>query len=283
MKSKLALLVAVCAAGCGPAHAATNLVLIGNYFFNPTNLTIAVGDTVLWSNTVAATMVHDSTSTNAAMPWASGDLTSTRRTFALTFTNAGRFPYMCARHVLAVVGAHPEQTGTVTVVAANLPPGVTLTQPPNPSRFRAPASVLLEAVASDPDGAVTNVQFLMNGGLLASASAPPYVFTVSNLAAGNYAFAARAVDNAGAAATSAPVNVSVLTNALLLAPERLPDGAFRFTVSGVASQTYALEFSSNALQWTALRTNVAPSGLFNVTDATAPGVLRRFYRLRQDL
>ncbi|MDW8310622.1 MAG: Ig-like domain-containing protein [Verrucomicrobiales bacterium] len=277
----IALSVIAAALAVTTARAATNLVVIGNYFFRPTNITIAVGDTVLWSNAVAATTIHDSTSTNAAMLWASGDLTTTRRTFALRFTNAGYFPYICARHVLN--GSHPEQTGTVTVVAANLPPSVSLTNPPHLARFRAPADIQLRAVATDPDGSVTNVQFFINSGLLGHATVAPYVFTVSNLAAGNYAFTARAVDNAGAAATSAPVNVSVLTNALLLAPERLPDGAFRFTVSGVASQSYALEFSSNLLHWSALHTNVAPANLFNVTDSTATNVLERFYRMRQNL
>lgn len=106
--------------------AATNVVRIGNYFFNPTNLTINVGDTVLWTNTTATTATHDSTSTNAAFAWASGDLTPAKRTFSLVFTNAGTFPYMCARHVLAPLPAnrHPEQTGTVSVVSANVPPPV---------------------------------------------------------------------------------------------------------------------------------------------------------------
>jgi plastocyanin len=121
------LLLTTCASlllGVASLPAATNVVLIGNYFFNPTNLTINVGDTVLWTNTTASTITHDTTSTNAAFSWASGDLTSTKRTFSLVFTNAGTFPYMCARHVLAPLpgNRHPEQTGTVSVVSANVPP-----------------------------------------------------------------------------------------------------------------------------------------------------------------
>lgn len=284
MKANRFLLCGFCVAWLtASATAATNLVLIGNYFFNPTNLVIAVGDTVLWSNTVASSTVHDSTSTNAAMPWASGDLTSTRRTFALTFTNAGRFPYICARHVLALINPHPEQTGTVTVVAANLPPTVGLIQPPDLARFRAPATLLVEASASDPDGAITNVEFFLDGALLGSDSVAPYRMILSNLAAANYILTARALDNAGAATTSAPVRISVLTNALLSLAQRLPAGRFRFSVSGVASQLYTLEFSSNALHWVAVLTNPAPSDFFSVTDATATNVLQRFYRMRQDL
>jgi plastocyanin len=179
----------------GSLSAATNVVLIGNYFFNPTNLTINVGDTVLWTNTTAATVVHDSTSTNAAFPWASGPLNNTTRTFSLTFTNAGTFPYMCATHVLAFNPAnrHPEQTGTVSVLNVTLPPPV------------------------------------------------------------------------------------------LTEPTRLPDGGFRFTVQGIAGQSYTTEVSSNLTSWSPLLTNLAPASSFNVTDSTAPGVLLRYYRAHQGL
>ncbi len=181
--------------GAASLSAATNVVQIGNYFFNPTNLTINVGDTVLWTNTTAATVVHDSTSTNASFPWASGPLNNTTRTFSLTFTNAGTFPYMCITHVLAFNPAnrHPEQTGTVSVVNVSLPP-------------------------------------------------------------------------------------PVLTD-----PARLPDGRFRFTLQGVAGQSYTTEVSSNLTNWSPLLTNLAPANTFNVTDSTAPGVLLRYYRTRQGL
>jgi plastocyanin len=198
-QKKLILLIAVTLFGGLTLPAATNVVLIGNYFFNPTNLTINAGDTVLWTNTAAAaspSIAHDSTSTNLAFIWGSGPLTSTNRTFSLTFSNVGTFPYICATHVLAFNPSqrHPEQTGTLFVVSANLP-----------------------------------------------------------------------------------------TNSILTEPARSPDGQFRFTIQGVAGQTYTTEVSSNLTDWSAILTNVAPANTFNVTDSTAPGVLLRFYRARQDL
>lgn len=286
MKTKLFCLICVGLCFDEPSlRAATNIVQIGSYFFTPTNVTIAVGDTVLWTNTVAATQIHDSTSTNIAFQWASGDLNNSKRTFSLTFTNAGSFPYLCSTHVFAFMPSqrHPEQTGTVIVASANLPPSVAITNPPNDAKFLAPANILLQATANDPGGSVTNVQFFSGGGLLGGLGSAPYHFTVSNLAAGNYSFTARAVDNQGAAATSAVVNVFVLTNAILTAPTLLPDGQFRLTVLGIAGQTYATEASTNFQNWSAFATNVAPANTFNVTDATATNVLLRFYRARQDL
>jgi hypothetical protein len=264
--------------------AATNTVLVGSYFFNPTNLTINAGDTVRWTNTVAASTTHDVTRTNSPFQWASGDLTTASTTFLITFSNAGSYPYFCNRHVYAPLPAnrHPEQTGSVSVVSINLSPSVTLTNPANNSRFTAPANIQLQASATD-DGSVTNVQFFSGATLLGNATSAPYNFTLGTAVAGNYAFSARAQDNTGLAGTSAVVNVFVLTNALLTAQTPLPDGRSWLTVQGIAGQTYAMEASSNLANWSAIITNVAPANTFNVTDTTSTNILQRFYRARQDL
>lgn len=282
MKIKsLACLIALSSASSFAA--VTNLVQIGNFFFNPTNLTINVGDSVRWTNTVAALATHDVTRTNLPFPWLSGDLTTANRTFQLTFTSAGNFPYYCNRHVYANLPSnlHPEQTGTVAVVSANLPPSVSLTNPVANATFRAPTNLLLQAHATD-DNAVTNVQFFSGPALLGSVTSPPFQLPLNNAAAGNYSFTARAHDSGGLSATSSPVNVFILTNAHLTAPERLANGQFRFTVQGIAGQAYTAERSTNLLLWTPFATNLAPANTFNITDSTAPGVLERHYRTRQD-
>jgi len=280
----LALLTGWLALTGAPAIAAvTNTVLIGNYFFNPTNLTINVGDTVRWTNAVAASVTHDTTRTNTPFSWASPDLTSANRSYALTFTTNGYFPYFCNRHVYApnIAQRHPEQTGTVTVVSMNFAPSVSLTDPADNAGFAVPASILLRATATD-DGVVTNVQFFSDAALLGNDPTAPYDFTVNNAAAGNYAFTARAQDDTGLIGTSAVVNVHVLTNAIISAPTVLPNGQFQLTIQGIAGQTYATEASTNLSNWSGISTNVAPADTFNVTDTTAPNVLQRFYRARQD-
>jgi hypothetical protein len=228
--------------------------------------------------------IHDVTRTNTPFQWASPDLTSSSRTYLLTFSNAGSYPYFCERHVYAPLpqNRHTEQTGIVTVVSINLSPTVALTNPPNNARFSGPANILLQASASD-DGSVTNVQFFSSGALLGNDTAAPYSFTLNNAAAGNYAFTARAQDNLGLASTSAVVNVFVLTNAIITSPTVLPNGQFQLTIQGIAGQTYATEASTNLANWSAILTNVAPANSFNVTDTTSPNVLQRYYRARQDL
>ena len=255
--------------------AATNIVRVGNYFFNPTNITINVGDTITWSN--AFVIAHDTKQqTNL---WISPTF-SNGMTYSFTFTNAGLYRYFCSQHIVM----HPEQTGTVSVVTAgNIPPTVLITNPVNNARFRAPASIVLQASASDPGGSVTNVQFFTNEVFCGSAPIAPFNLTLVNVAAGNYSLTARAEDNQGALGTSSVVNVSVLTNAVLTTPVPLPGGQFQLTILGVAGQTYATEASTNLQNWSAFSTNVAPANTFNITDSTAPGVLLHYYRARQDL
>lgn len=92
----------------------------------------------------------------------------------------------------------------------NQPPVVALTSPADGARFTvAPASVTLEASASDPDGGVVRVEFLRDGAVVGTVTAPPYRLVVTGLPDGRYVFAARAVDNQGATATSAPARVTV--------------------------------------------------------------------------
>lgn len=98
--------------------------------------------------------------------------------------------------------------GDIEVV--NQPPVVALTSPADGARFTvAPATVTLEATASDPDGGVARVEFLRDGAVVGTVTAPPYRLVVTGLPDGQYVFAARAVDNQGAITTSAPVRVTV--------------------------------------------------------------------------
>ena len=92
---------------------------------------------------------------------------------------------------------------------ANQPPSVQLTSPANGASFVAPASIALSANASDPNGAVTRVDFYQGNTLIGTATAAPYTAVWSNVGAGSYTLTAKATDNAGAVTTSAGVSVMV--------------------------------------------------------------------------
>jgi len=91
----------------------------------------------------------------------------------------------------------------------NQPPSVSITSPANGASFAAPATVTINATASDSDGTVTKVDFYSGNTLLGTDTASPYTFTWSNVAAGNYVVTAVATDNSGATTTSGAVSITV--------------------------------------------------------------------------
>ena len=96
---------------------------------------------------------------------------------------------------------------------SNAPPTVSLTAPTNGAGYTAPATITLSASASDSDGSVVRVDFLAGTTVVASASSAPFTATWSSVPAGSYTVAARAVDNLGAATTSAAIGVTVVPGA----------------------------------------------------------------------
>jgi len=92
------------------AFAKTENVSIVDFAFSPQNITIDVGDTVVWTNNGVAP--HTATSGTSCPTgdgkWDSGVL-SNGQSFSFTFTQAGTFPYFCTIHCF---------TGTVIVNAA---------------------------------------------------------------------------------------------------------------------------------------------------------------------
>jgi hypothetical protein len=100
------------------------------------------------------------------------------------------------------------QTGSLKI---NLPPTVSIITPTNGTVLIAPASFLVAADAQDPDGSVTNVEFFEGPTKFDETSVGnPYVVSVTNLLEGVYLFTAKATDNGGLSATSAPVLVHIL-------------------------------------------------------------------------
>jgi hypothetical protein len=97
----------------------------------------------------------------------------------------------------------------VTITSQNQVPTVSITSPTNNSVFNAPASITINATASDADGTVSKVDFYNGSTLLGTSSSSPYSYTWSNVAAGSYSIVAKATDNGGMIGASAVVNVVV--------------------------------------------------------------------------
>ncbi len=91
----------------------------------------------------------------------------------------------------------------------NSNPVVSISSPANNASFSAPASITIQASATDSDGSIAKVEFFNGGSKLGEATAAPYSFTWSNVAAGTYTLTAKATDNANGATTSVAVTVTV--------------------------------------------------------------------------
>jgi hypothetical protein len=91
----------------------------------------------------------------------------------------------------------------------NVPPSVSITNPPNNSVFPSGASITMSASASDSDGAITKVEFFQGGIKLGETATAPYRFVWNNVIDGQYVLTAAATDNDGAMTSSLPVNVTV--------------------------------------------------------------------------
>jgi len=111
-------------------------------------------------------------------------------------------------------GTNPKPTGfTLNGVACNSSTGnqsprMSITSPTPGTTFTAPATVLVNATASDPDGTVARVDFQF-GSMSASDTTAPYSATFSGVAAGTYALSARVTDNQGATLVLDPYPIVV--------------------------------------------------------------------------
>lgn len=91
----------------------------------------------------------------------------------------------------------------------NAPPSVSITSPANGATLVAPATITVEASASDSDGSVAHVAFYHGPNLVTTDPTSPYTFTWTGVPAGTYTFTAVATDSGSATTTSAPVTVTV--------------------------------------------------------------------------
>ncbi|WP_299315409.1 carbohydrate-binding protein [uncultured Aquimarina sp.] len=91
----------------------------------------------------------------------------------------------------------------------NNPPSVKLTSPVNGSIYEVGENIALSADASDADGSVTKVEFLINNNLVATEQVTPYASSTTISSPGNYTIVAKATDNNGAVKTSQSVSITV--------------------------------------------------------------------------
>jgi plastocyanin len=128
-----------------PKTTAIHDVTIQDFSFTPTPVTIAVGDTVRWTNNGPS---HHSSTSDTAI-WDSG-LLNVGQTFSFTFNTAGTYPYHCSLHT--------SMHGTVIVTSGNLPPN-TPSKPTGPTTLNVGQSGSYSTSATDPNGDQVQIRF----------------------------------------------------------------------------------------------------------------------------
>jgi chitinase/chitodextrinase len=122
-------------------------------------------------------------------------------------------------------------TGTssaVSVVVNNVTnpaPTTSITSPANGATFTAPASITINATASD-NGSVAKVDFYNGTTLLGTDTSSPYSFSWTNVAAGTYSLTTQATDNQGAVGTSGIVSITVNGSGGCTAPQYVENGGY---------------------------------------------------------
>jgi plastocyanin/uncharacterized protein (DUF2141 family) len=149
-------------------------------------------------------------------------------------------------------------TNSVNIIV-DAPPTVTITNPVSGTVFSAPANVTIHVSASDSDGTVTNVQFLVGLTILTNKTTAPFSAVTNNLAAGSYTFSAIASDNNGVTATNAvAINVVTPLPLSISAPQSSSVG-FQFSYTASVGLNYIIQQSTNlaSSNWTTIFTNMA--------------------------
>ncbi len=129
-----------------------------------------------------------------------------------------------------LTGDAPPRTIRVIPVP-NRPPVVELTAPTDGSTVRAGRPVPIRTWASDADGEVLRVEFLVDGEVVAVKENMPYDISVGTLQEGTHEIAVRAVDDEGATTTSETAHVTAVVEEVMQVSLEAEEGKVVFPMS----------------------------------------------------
>ena len=156
---------------------------------------------------------------------------------------------------LAVTSHNAAATCTAVfdnVTMPDVPPAAAIMSPAGGSVIQNPASVAIDANATDSDGSIAQVEFFDGAALLGTVNAAPFTFNWIAPAPGAHSLTVRATDNEGLSKTSAPINVTINSTPPLPVPWQQQDigpvavpgtasfGAGTFTVEGAGTDVWGV-------------------------------------------
>jgi ELWxxDGT repeat protein len=176
---------------------------------------------------------------------------STTEPYGVLWTPYGPGPYTLSARATDDDGAVSDSAPVPVLV--NAAPSIELLAPLPGATFVAPATVTLEADASDADGAIARVEFFEGATSRGFDTTSPYSVVWSNVTAGSHALTAVATDNHGAT-TALPFTVLVSARITPAADAHVRDGSHANTNYGGSSTLEARRnLTSGHTRWTYLR------------------------------
>ncbi|MEJ7805315.1 MAG: Ig-like domain-containing protein, partial [Telluria sp.] len=157
--------------------------------------------------TAAATVAGDTISKVEYISGVNLIGTATAPPYTVTLTNVVPGNYAVTAKATGSFGGTATSSSIGVIVTANAAPTVSMTA--SPTTATAPAAITLTAAPADSDGTIGKVEFFNGATLLATVTQAPYSYAWTGVAAGAYELSAKAFDNLGLAAVSAPTSVTV--------------------------------------------------------------------------
>jgi len=152
---------------------------------------------------------------------------------------------------------------TITVNAAAQPPTISITSPAANATFIQGETVTIEATASDSDGTIQQIEFLVDNAIVCTVTAAPYRCDMTP-ATGSHLLSARATDSQGLTATSAPITIIVTTTTQVTIALSQPSNDSEIPLG--TEVAIAANVSGDGVQ----RVDVLINGTVLCTIATAP-------------
>jgi hypothetical protein len=185
---------------------------------------------------------------------------------------------------VTIEGASISNPGMSTSIP-NQAPAVSIDSPADGESFITPANVLIEVSAEDTDGSVVGVEYFAGTSSLGSVTAPPYSFTWTDIPAGTYSLKALVTDDAGATATSAPIEISVEEPAAVpvkILNLQTDTNGLRFSFATKEGGLYSVQFLSAMAggTWQTLTNLTGTGSLAIVQDETKEQL--RLYRVQSE-
>ena len=142
--------------------------------------------------------------------------------------------FIAGSHMLSAVaidsqGARTTSANVSVTVAPNSLPSVSLTTPLAGAQFISPATINFAATASDTDGTIAKVEFMLDGAVVGTSTMPPYAATATGVLAGTHSITAKATDNDNGTRTSTAISVTVAANQLPTVSLTSPTSGSTFT------------------------------------------------------